>query len=127
MLRRRLGDEGFHQLQLRMLREYASKPINNEDFRKLAQKFVPPDQADPTLSLFFDDWVYGTGIPKLALKQSTLTVSEVDDGYSADIPLRCSDQIHWIRASAGENTLEPPKGSSSCILPSETDYLYSSK
>lgn len=127
MLRRRLGDEVSHQLQLRMLHEYASKPINNEDFRKLAQQFVPSDQADPTLSLFFEDWVYGTGIPKLALKQGVLTVSEVDDSYSADIPLRCSDQIHWIRASAGENTFEPPKGSSSCSLPRETDYLYSSK
>ncbi len=66
MLHQRLGDDGFLKLQLRLLHDFADRPLTNEDFRKVAAEFVPAGQPDKNLSLFFDTWIYGTGIPKLA-------------------------------------------------------------
>lgn len=133
MLRQRLGDEAFTRMQMRLLEQFRTKPMTNEDFRKVASEFMPPGEPDKTLALFFDTWVYGTGVPKFALKQTKngldLEVSAVDDDFSADVPLRCQSadgkqRVHWVRASAGENDLELPRAAASCSLPSPDDFLY---
>ncbi len=132
MLRERLGDDGFDRLQLRMLQDFSAKPISNEDFRKLASSFVPPGQPDRSLELFFDTWVYSTGIPKLTLRRRgrdfSLGVSGVGDDFSADVPLRCRSgsgrqQIYWVRAVTGSNFVRPP-GGGTCSLPPKEDFLY---
>jgi hypothetical protein len=134
MLRRRLGAEAFHALQLRMLQQYAAKPITNEDFRRLAAGLLPPGDPDPDLKLFFDTWIYGTGIPKLKLSRqrgvSVLAMSAVDKDFTVDIPLRCQTQAggpvaFWVRASQGDNSLELPAGSKNCLLPSANEFLFS--
>ncbi len=134
MLRERLGDDAFNKMQVRLLREFAAKPISNEDFRRVASDFVPAGQPDKTLALFFDTWIYGTGIPKMQLRQTgkdlSLELSEVDEGFTADVPLLCkakdgAEEVHWIRASSGSNTLELPRAGLSCQLPSSQAYLYS--
>lgn len=131
MLRSRLGDGGFHNLQLRMLRDYRTKPITNEEFRELASSFVPAGQPDRSLALFFDTWVYSTGIPKLALRRSgrsaTLEVSGVADDFSVDVPLECASaggkqQVHWIRAVSGGNPVTWRGGA--CQLPPPDQFLY---
>ncbi len=133
MLRERLGEDGFKQMQLRLLDEFAAKPITTEDLRKVAGRYVRPGEPDKSLSLFFDSWVYGTGIPKLALTKTpdglNLQVSGVDDDFTADIPLECGSkggkpQIRWIRASAGANDVDAP-GPAGCRLPSPESFLYS--
>lgn len=128
MLRERLGDEGFLKLQLRLLHDFADRPITNEDLRKEASAFVPAGQPDKSLSSFFDTWVYGTGIPRLDIKGQDLTVSGVDDDFTADIPLRCHskaspDRVHWLRASSGTNSLDLPSGTA-CELPRPDEFLY---
>jgi Peptidase family M1 domain len=132
MLRERLGEEGFKTLQLHLLQRYATKPVSNEDLRLLAAELVPANQPDRTLSLFFDTWVYGTGIPKLKLRRQPggmiLTMGGVEDDFSVDVPLRCETagkgKTVWIRASLGENPLELPPGTRSCELPAATDFLF---
>ncbi|MBV9762853.1 MAG: hypothetical protein JO340_20000 [Acidobacteriaceae bacterium] len=128
MLRRRLGDDAFHRMQVRLLQQFSAQPISNEDFRKLLSEFVPPAQPDKGLSLFFDAWIYGTGVPKLALHRDNLEVSGVDDDFSIDIPLHChapggKEQVRWVRASAGSNPLEPSTAKT-CDLPPASDFLY---
>ena len=132
MLRERLGDDAFDKLQLRMLQDFAARPISNEDFRKLASGFVPPGQPDKSLELFFDTWIYSTGIPKLTLRRKgrdfNLDVSGVDDDFSVDVPLHCrsasgKDQIHWVRAVSGSNFVRPPYGGA-CRLPAPDEFLY---
>ncbi len=129
MLHQRLGDQNFNKMQRRMLQEYASKPISNEDFRKIAADFVPAGQPDATLALFFDTWVYGTGIPKMRLQSAgkyvNLDLSGVDDDFTADVPLTCKSkergqQIRWVRASTGTNSVE----ANSCELPPSQTFLY---
>jgi aminopeptidase N len=133
MLRRRLGDNAFQELQRRVLQQYAAKPLSNEDFRRLAAESVPAHQTDRSLSLFFETWIYGTGIPEMKLRQTsgdlTLTLAGVDDDFTADVPLRCKlasgkEQIQWVRASSGDNTFELPSGSRACALPATADFLF---
>ncbi len=132
MLRERLGDGRFGKLQLRMLQDFSAMPISNDDFRKLASSFVPAGQPDPSLELFFDTWVYSTGIPKLTLHRTgrnfNLDVTNVGDDFSADVPLHCrsangKDQIHWVRAVSGSNFVRPPNGGA-CRLPAPDEFLY---
>lgn len=133
MLRERLGGDGFTKLQIRILRDFGTRPISNEDFRKLASAFVPEDEPDRSLALFFDTWVYSTGIPKLTLRRSgrafNLEVSRVDDDFSADIPLHCEgpagkEQIEWVRAVTGENGLTSRVKWGACRLPAMNEFLY---
>lgn len=130
MLRQRLGDDAFNRMQVRLLQQFSSQPISNEDFRKLLSEFVPPGQPDKSLAMFFDAWVYGTGIPKLALHRDDLEVSGVDDDFSFDLPLHCraggKEQVRWVRAAAGSNPLEPSTGKN-CELPSASEFLYAPK
>jgi hypothetical protein len=133
MLRQRLGDNGFEKLQLRMLEQFTEKPISNEDFRRLASELLPAGQPDKGLNLFFDTWVYGTAIPRMHLHRTgrnlDLEVSDVDQDFVADVPLRCSPatgakQTRWVRAIAGSNLLDSAQWAGNCELPSPTDYLY---
>ncbi len=133
MLRMRLGEEGFRTLQTRLLQNFQNKLVANEDFRHLAEGLVPEDQSDKSLNVFFDNWVYATGIPKIALKNSgtnlALKISGVDEAFALDLPLHCAsasgaESTVWFHAGAGDNSFEIPPGAKSCELPKQTDYLY---
>jgi len=133
MLRERVGDQAFRQMQLRLLNDYKSKPITNDEFRNVASQFVPADQPDRSLTMFFDTWVYSTGIPKLRLAGSAahleVDVSGVDDDFTADVPIACSagtgkPTVHWFRVSSGPNPIDIPEGLAHCQLPAPTDFLY---
>ncbi len=133
MLRERLGNEAFRKMQVQMLREFASKPITNEDFRLLASRFVPPDSPDRDLSVFFDTWVYGTGVPTLRLTRgahaTTLNLTGTDEDFTVDIPLRCQlagrPQRRVVRAVFGSQVLGESAKVSTCELPGPFDFLYS--
>lgn len=132
MLRNLIGDDRFHQMQLRLLRNFASRPITNEDFRKVASEFVPPAYADKDLSLFFATWVYNTGIPTLHLAQSSsglaLSLSGTAPDFTVDVPMQCRSRgietVRWVRASYGSETLPGSLASVGCALPSRSEYLY---
>ncbi len=132
MLRHRLGAENYRKLQLLMLQEFAAKPIGNEDVRKLAGKCVAPNDPDPSLSSFFDTWIYGTGIPKLALHRTSqeyeLEISDVDDDFTVDVPVSCKSRggkrTVWVRGTTGTNTVRVAPDTSTCELPSENAFLY---
>ena len=115
MLRSRIGDERFLAMLGELRRRYEWKAISTEQFRVLAAEFLPPKSHDPKLEAFFEQWVYGTGIPslKLAYKVSgkapnlTLTGSisqqDVDDDFSAEVPVEIQfakrKQITWVETA----------------------------
>jgi aminopeptidase N len=70
MLRRRMGDEAFWKMIAALRREYEWKPVSTEDFRLFCARFLPPKAPDAKLEAFFDQWVYGTGIPSFKLTYS---------------------------------------------------------
>ena len=105
MLRRRLGDEKF----LALLRDISSNhhSIDTEEFRELASHYAPKS-PDGDLKIFFDNWVYGTGIPAVKLSYTwrgsklsgTLVQRDVDEAFSANVPVEVQignkSEIHWL-------------------------------
>jgi aminopeptidase N len=99
MLRRRMGDAQFMKMLGELRRRYEWKTIDTEQFRLLCAEFLPPQSPDPKLENFFDQWVYGTGIPGLKMSYSvkgkpgawklsgTITQSEVSDDFSVMVPV----------------------------------------
>lgn len=131
MLNHRLGNGNFGKLQADVLREFATTPISNENFRTIAARFLPPGDPDKALTLFFDTWIYGTGVPRLRLRHSAravnLDLSGVEEDFTADIPITCTSQngkplTRWVRASAGSNSLSA--SFRTCELPDPADFLY---
>jgi hypothetical protein len=105
MLRRRLGDEKF----LALLRDICSHhhSISTEEFRDLASHYAP-NSADPDLKIFFDNWVYGTGVPTVKLSYSwrggklsgSLVQRDVDESFAAYVPVEVQtgskSDVYWL-------------------------------
>lgn len=99
MLRRRMGDAQFMKMLAELRRRYEWKTVSTEEFRLLCAEFLPPKSPDPKLEDFFDQWVYGTGIPTLKIKyavtgkagnyqlKGTITQADVPDDFSVLVPV----------------------------------------
>jgi aminopeptidase N len=116
MLRALMGEDRFVAMLSELRRRYQGKSISTDAFRELAAGFLPPKSPDGKLEAFFDQWVYGTGIPTLKLKYSTqgrvpaikltgtVSQSDVDSEFSVQVPveIECgrTRQIKWVRTSS---------------------------
>jgi hypothetical protein len=99
MLRRKMGDEAFFKMLLGLRRTFEDKTLSTDEFRILAASCLPPKSSDPKLESFFDQWVYGTGMPELKLQSSvkgaapawkvagTITQSGVGDDFTSEVPV----------------------------------------
>jgi hypothetical protein len=125
MLRRRMGDEKFFAFLAELAKRYDGKDLTTEAFRLIAAEYLPPKSDDPKLETFFDQWVYGTGIPTLALNYSvkgkapalrlvgTLTQSDVDEDFSVLTPIeiqvaRGRAITQWVRSGSTPTTFTVP-------------------
>jgi hypothetical protein len=116
MLRAQMGDEGFVAMLGELRRRYEWKTVSTDEFRRLAAEFLLAKSPDPKLEAFFDQWVYGTGIPALKLSYSvhgrapdvkltgSVSQSDVDSEFSAQVPveIQCgrARQVKWVRTSS---------------------------
>jgi hypothetical protein len=117
MLRRRMGDERFFSMLAELTKRFDRLEISTEQFRRLAAGFLPPKSDDPQLEMFFDQWVYGTGIPALKLSYTlegkapslrlagTVTQSGVNGEFAALAPVeiqveRGRSLTQWVRCSS---------------------------
>lgn len=95
MLRARMGDAAFLKMLAALRQEFERKEISTEQFRLHCAKYLPAGASDSKLEAFFDQWVYGTGIPQLKLTWSakpgkvtgTITQSGVGDDVSVEVPI----------------------------------------
>jgi hypothetical protein len=116
MLRARLGDQKFLALLAEMSKRYDRKDITTEEFRLLAAEYLPAKSDDPKLESFFEQWVYGTGIPTVKLSSSvkgaapnvrltgTVTQSGVDGDFTASVPVEIviakgRTVTQWVRSA----------------------------
>ena len=116
MLRRRMGDARFFAMLAAVLQRFDHSEISTEEFRLLAAGFLPKTD-DPKLEAFFDQWVYGTGIPGLKLAYTlkgtapalrlvgTVTQSDADDNVSVSVPIeiqvaRGNTVTEWVRTAS---------------------------
>jgi hypothetical protein len=116
MLRSQMGDDRFAAMLGELRRRYEGKTISTDQFRQLAAEYLPPGSPDPKLENFFEQWVYGTGIPGLRLSYSvhgrapaihltgSVSQSDVDPDFSVQVPLdiECGSarQVKWVRTSS---------------------------
>jgi hypothetical protein len=99
MLRRKMGDEAFLKMLAALRKQYEDATISTDEFRLLCAKFLPPKSMDPKLESFFDQWVYGTGVPGLKLEYKvtgkaplwqvtgTVTQKGVGDEFVSEVPV----------------------------------------
>jgi len=108
MLRRRLGDEKFMSLLREVCARYRFSAISTEQFRELAAKYAPSKVGDADLKGFFENWVYGTGIPTVKLSYSmrglklvgTVSQRGVEDDFTAFVPVEVQNRrertVYWL-------------------------------
>src|ERR1017187_637360 len=125
MLRGRLGDDRFLALLAEIMKRYDHKDISTEQFRLLAAEFLPAKSDDPKLESFFEQWVYGTGIPAMKLSwtvkgvapdlrlRGTLTQSGVDKDFTATVPVEIvvakgRSITRWVRSADVPVTFSVP-------------------
>jgi hypothetical protein len=138
MLRRRMGDERFFKMLAELCRRYRFRALTTGDFRGLAQEFMPRGwEADD----FFENWIYGTGIPTLKLAFSvrgaaparvsgTIAQSGVDPGFSCEAPIefhfaKGPPTTRWVR-TAGDSvsfSFTLPRAPARVVLPAGTAIL----
>lgn len=114
MLRRRLGEAAFQKMLAEFTRRFAMAPLTNADLQAVAAEVAPPD-ARKGVASFLDTWVYGTGIPELALTHKvnaaartvsgTITQKGVAEDFSAEVPVeiqlgRGRVLTQWVRTAS---------------------------
>jgi hypothetical protein len=115
MLRARIGNDRFAAMLGELRRRYEWKAISTEEFRELAAEFLPSGSPDPKLEAFFEQWVYGTGIPTLTLNYSVrgrapavkltgkVSQADVDSEFSVQVPIEIQSgsarQVTMVRTS----------------------------
>lgn len=99
MLRGKMGDDAFIQMLAGLRQKFEDKTITTEEFRLHCAGYLPAKSADPKLESFFDQWVYGTGIPTLKVDYKvtgkgpvwqvtgTVTQTGVSDDFAAEAPV----------------------------------------
>ena len=95
MLRARMGDAAFLKMLSGLRQEFERKEITTEQFRLHCAKFLPAGSSDSKLQAFFDQWIYGTGIPQLKMSwtarpgrvSGTIKQSGVAEDFSVDVPI----------------------------------------
>jgi hypothetical protein len=120
MLRRRLGDEKFLAFLRELCTRYRFATVSTEQFRELAAEYSPPGSPDPSLKAFFDNWVYGTGIPSVKITYAfrgtkltgTLVQQNVDDDFSTFVPIevrtRTDRKVYWLPTANEMSTFSIP-------------------
>lgn len=135
MLCLRMGTDAFAKFLKQIVADYAGKELSNEDFRIMASRFMPAGDPDRSLEFFFDTWVYGSGIPTLALKpekgsggEYVLEQTGVEPAFAADVPVTVETPgkpavVKWVRSGSDGASFSVPRGSK-VTLPAPEDFLY---
>ena len=121
MLRRRMGDQQFWAMLTEACRRYRFSAITTQQFRQLAEEYLPKNAPERSLENFFEQWVYGTGIPTLKLSFSvkgkapavrltgTVKQSDVPEDFSALVPVEiqfanAKPMVRWVRTGDDAGT-----------------------
>ena len=121
MLRVKMGEAAF----LKMLNAVAQRNrygrVSTESFRAIAAEFMPAGSEDAKLENFFEQWVYGTGIPTLKMTTSVkgkaprvrvtgaIQQTNVNEDFSISIPVEMQlpgkrVATKWVRTSSEQVT-----------------------
>jgi aminopeptidase N len=82
------SDDAFHKMIQDFLRTFDGREPSTWDLKRTVEKHMTKGMdigGDATLDWFFDQWVFGTGIPTYSLDY---TINESGDGYSIEGTVR---------------------------------------
>ena len=116
MLRQRIGDERFLEMLGQFRQRYQFQAVTTAQFQRAVAEALPPKSPDPQLEEFFDQWVYGTGIPAFTLTykvtgvppavqvRGAVTQSGVDEEFSTLVPVeiqipKSKPLVRWVRTA----------------------------
>jgi Peptidase family M1 domain len=111
---RQKGDETFMKMMREFASTYAGKNPSTRDFKLIVEKHATPNMritTDGKVNWFFDQWVYGTHVPKIESKldfkdagggkykvTGTITQSQVPENFASVVPLYVQlDKTNTIR------------------------------
>ena len=117
MMRVRLGDAAFLKTLNALAQRNRYGRVTTDAFRVLAAEFLPPGSDDPKFESFFEQWVYGTGIPHFKLShtlkgrpprvqmQGSITQSNVGEDFSVPVPVEIQmagkrSSTKWVRSAS---------------------------
>jgi len=96
-------DQAFIDMMHEFMETHAEKPASTESFKAVAEKYmskVMDLQKNGRLDWFFNEWVYGTQVPRYSLKYDVqpaggnevkikmeITQSEVDENFAMFVPV----------------------------------------
>jgi aminopeptidase N len=112
-----MGYERFLDMLGQFRRRYHLHSVTSDQFRLAAAEGLPAKFPDQKLEGFFDQWVYGTGIPTLKLNYTvrgkapavrvsgTIAQIEVSEDFSTLVPVEIQMRkgkpvIEWIRTGS---------------------------
>jgi hypothetical protein len=108
------GDKYFREMMQDFVATYMNRNASTEDFAAIVQKHMRPalDMGDHTINWFFNQWVYGTAVPKYkfdytltpqadgkTLLKGSLTQSEVTPEFAMFVPLYLDFDGSLVRAA----------------------------
>jgi hypothetical protein len=100
LMQRGGGDSAFTAMLREVTSQFNGAFVTTADFKRIAEK-----HAGETLDWFFDDWVFGTGIPSYSLDyaitpsggefvvEGRVHQTGVSDAFSAPVPLYADDTL----------------------------------
>ena len=105
-------ESAFMTMMKEFASTYAGKTAGTRDFQRMVEKHATPSlkiTKDGKMNWFFDQWVYGTSIPKITSKfafqnagngkykvTGSVTQSEVDDQFASIVPI----YVHFDKNSS---------------------------
>ena len=99
---RKTGDQNFKEMMRDFVSTYSNRPASTEDFKAMVEKHITPAmnvEGNGKMDWFFDEWVYGTELPKYDFTYNVsndssgevlnfkLTQSNVSPGFRMLVPL----------------------------------------
>lgn len=114
MLRRRLGDDKFFAMLKELRSRFEFKPLSTAKLHSLTKEFLPAGMTADSADLFFENWVYATGIPSLRLRYTvsgrapnvkltgTIEQESVTPDFAVEAPLLIQypngeRRMEWLR------------------------------
>jgi aminopeptidase N len=87
MFNQNTGDSEFRAMMQDLITTYRNKPVSTEDFKAMVEKHMTPVMSatgNGKMDWFFDEWVYGTEIPKYSID----TTNETGPDGKTNVTLR---------------------------------------
>lgn len=119
---RETGDERFIAMMKDFVQTYYNRDVSTEDFKRVVEKHMTPKMnldGNGRMDWFFDEWVYGTEIPRYKFEYSfdagvltgRVTQSGVSDNFKMLVPVYVDMGEGWFKLGQA-----PLKGNDSVSL-----------